>query len=111
MSNCGCMRPDCPGSGFDRVDLGTDTQNGRYGKVQGLTCIHCGSTWLRYFVTYEGFSRSGRWYRGQVSAEQASATPPEQAVEVLTSLPWHFRGGSYFDSAGERATGPLRVDL
>ncbi len=75
------------------------------------TCRACGSKWLTYFVEYEGFSRSTRWYRGLVSAEVAASVTPETAVAVLDGLDWHFAGGSYFGSSGAKRSGPIRVDL
>ncbi len=34
-------------------------------------CLHCDRLWLRYAVEYEGFSHSGRWARGLITADDA----------------------------------------
>jgi hypothetical protein len=90
---------------------GIDATNGRFGEVSVEKCIHCGTSWLRYFVEYEAFTASGRWFRGLMSEKAVALVSPELAVSVLESMPWHFRGGSYFGSTGEVASGPIRADL
>jgi hypothetical protein len=105
------MRPPFNRDDFEERDIGVDTAKGRYGDVAIETCRHCGSLWLTYFVEYEGFSRSARWYRGLISPEVAQTVTAENAVSILDGLDWHFAGGSYFDSRGMRATGPVHVDL
>lgn len=96
---------------FDATVIGVDMTNSRYGEVSVDTCKSCGTHWLTYFVEYEAFTASGRYFRGMVSPEQLPGLTAERAAEVLGSLPWHFRGGSYFRTSGECSTDPLRVDL
>jgi hypothetical protein len=96
---------------YDTVSLGIDGTKNRGGEVTVETCKACGSRWLRYFVEYEAFSQSGRWYRGLVTEEMLESLKPEQAAELLASLPWHFYGGSYFRTLGRRGSGPILVDL
>jgi len=93
------------------VSLGVDETNGRCGEVTVETCRACGNKWLRYFVEYELYSESGRWYRGLVTAESVESLKPEQAPALLSSLPWYFYGGSYFRTLGRKGSGPIRVDL
>lgn len=111
MNNCQCMTPPFSHTDFDSESIGTDETKGRYGDVSVETCKACGSKWVRYYVAYEGFTASGRWYRGLVIDDMLSSLTPENAVELLESLPWHFAGGSYFDSTGFRSEGAVRVDL
>jgi len=111
MTDCRCMTPPFNYRDFEEAPVGCDETNGRYGDVAIETCRACGSLWLTYRVTYEGFSRSGRWYRGLVSAEVAAAATPETAVAVLEGLEWYFAGGSYFGSSGAKGAGPVQVDL
>lgn len=110
-SECRCWTPPFRATDFDAEVVGVDATNLRFGEVAVDTCKHCGSKWLTYFVEYEGFTASGRYFRGLVSPEALQGLTPERAVAVLQGLDWHFRGGSYFRTQGERASGPMRVDL
>jgi hypothetical protein len=96
---------------YDSTMIGVDETNGRFGEVSVETCKACGQMWLRYFVEYEFFSESGRWYRGPVTPEMVESLKPEQAPELLASLPWRFSGGSYFRSQGQKGTGPGILDI
>jgi len=107
---CRCMDPQCRFDAFDETDIGVDKTNGRFGSVHLNRCKDCGRCWLHYQVEYEAFSRSGRWFRGLITPEQATSVTPETAVALLASLPWHFYGGSYFDSLGGKGSGPVWVD-
>lgn len=88
-----------------------DESQGRFGEVSVETCRACGRHWLRYFLEYEAFSKSGRWYRGLISEDVAHTVTPSSAVAILENLDWYFYGGSYFDTAGKKGSGPLAVDL
>lgn len=111
MSACHCMTPPFSFKDYDSQLLGVDETNGRFGEVSIETCKACGSRWLRYFVEYEAFSESGRWYRGQVTPEMVESLTPEQAPELLADLPWHFYGGSYFRTTGRKGYGSVSVDI
>ncbi len=110
MTECKCMEPTHRGP-FDSMYVGTDETHGRFGEVSIKTCKLCGNKWLYYFVEYEAFTASGRWYMGLVSEEVARTVTPETAVSVLESLEWRISGGSYFRSTGRKGAGPIRVDL
>jgi len=110
MSECRCMTPPFWYTDYDSRPLGVDETKGRCGEVTLETCKACGQMWLRYFVEYESFSESGRWYRGPVTPEMVESLRPEQAPELLAGLPWRFSGGSYFRSQGRRGSGPLFLD-
>jgi hypothetical protein len=111
MSECRCMTPPFFYLDYDSKRIGIDETNGRSGEVTVDTCKACGRMWLHYFVEYESFSESGRWYRGLVTSEMVERLTPEQAPELLASLPWRFYGGSYFRTQGREGSGPIRVDL
>lgn len=96
---------------YDTVSLGVDETNGRCGEVTVETCKTCGSVWLRYFVEYESFSESGRWYRGLVTRNLIQSLKPEEAPALLSSLPSYFYGGSYFRTLGRKGSGPVIIDL
>lgn len=105
------MTPPFNYQDYDSELLGIDETNGRSGEVTIETCKACGRMWLCYFVEYESFSQSGRWYRGLVTPEMVESLRPEQAAELLASLPWRSSGGSYFRSNGKKGSGPITVDL
>jgi len=109
--DCRCMTPPFMYWDFDAVPVGVDGTKGRGGEVTLETCKACGSLWLRYFVEYEFFSQSGRWYRGLVTPEVVESLTPERAPELLQNLPWLFSGGSYFRSTGRRSTCMVILDI
>jgi hypothetical protein len=109
--NCRCFSPPFDFRDFDAEPVGVDQTNGRFGDVSIETCKHCGTRWLRYFVEYEAFSASGRWFRGLLTPELERTLTPTAAVALLQNLPWHFYGGSYFQTTGAKGTGPIQVDL
>lgn len=108
---CRCMSPLCLYDAFLESYVGMDQTNGRHGQVFVNQCRNCGRLWLKYHVEYEGFSKSGRWYRGVIDWETAKGMTPESAVSVLDKLEWKFVGGSYFNTLGRRTSGKLSVDL
>jgi hypothetical protein len=110
-SSCKCQNPKANYLVFDKKQIGIDTKNGRYGEVSIVTCKTCGSKWLHYFVEYESFSRSGRWYRTLITQELVSQITPENAGFYLNNATLCFAGGSYFNSNGFVITGEKRLDL
>ena len=108
---CHCSEPPFNFQDYEVTDVGVDETNGRFGEVTLHRCRKCGTLWLKYLIELEAFSNSGRWYRGQITPEQAKSLTPENAATILASLEWHFYGGSYFNSTGARANGGTMVDL
>jgi hypothetical protein len=84
--------------------------DGRLAEVSLKVCHVCGRHWLRYFYEVEAFSRSGRWYLGQITAETAAGLSVEQAKTILEGLPWYFYGGSYFDGRVGKSSGPIHLN-
>ena len=109
MSECRCMTPPFHYLDFETESLGVDFTKGRHGEVTVETCKACGSMWLRYFVEWEWLSESGRWSRGPVTPEMVESLKPEQALDLLSSLPWYFYGGSYFRTTGRKGSGPMVI--
>jgi hypothetical protein len=107
---CRCYSPPFRQNDFLSTPLGIDKTNGRFGEVSVETCAHCGKTWLRYVVEYEAFTASGRWFRGPISQAEIAGLSPEEAVPFLERLSWHFKGGDYFSSSGQRCSGAVRAD-
>jgi hypothetical protein len=87
-----------------RRTLDPDITEGRYADVAILECRLCGQLWLRYFVEYESFSRSGRWGRGRIDEITASTIQPHEGPSYLAQLPSYLYGGSWFGGEeGERS--------
>jgi len=104
------MKPTFHDTDFDSEFVGVDKTNGRFGQVSIETCKTCGSKWLRYFVEYEAYTASGRWYRGLMSQKLIKSLTPATAVKTIADLPWHFYGGSYFETSGRKGVGSIFVD-
>jgi hypothetical protein len=83
----------------------------RSGDVMIVRCDVCGTLWLWYHVEYEGFTGSGRWFRGLIDEERAGAIQPEEAITYLCSLDWYLRGGSIYDGEISRDHGPVQAGL
>ncbi|MFN4364045.1 hypothetical protein [Chryseobacterium hispalense] len=106
---CACEKPTSTYTEFRSSELGIDKTNGRFTEVSIQQCKLCQRIWIRYFVEYESFSKSGRWYKGIVSKKDRPQITPENAVEYLESLDWYVYGGSYFESTGEFGQGKLDI--
>ncbi|SFB74180.1 hypothetical protein SAMN05421780_101213 [Flexibacter flexilis DSM 6793] len=110
QNRCKCFVPPPHYTDYQSHFIGTDDTNGRFAEVTHETCIHCGTIWLNYFVEFESFRKSGRYYRGIISAGELQTITPSNAVQYLESLDWFLYGGSYFDSWGTYGSGKLQVD-
>jgi hypothetical protein len=87
--------------------VGIDETDGRFADVAIFKCDACGRCWLHYFVEREGFTASGKWARGVVSAEVARTITPETASAALAALPSYLYGGSYFDGKVSHGSGAI----
>lgn len=105
---CRCMTPPFRHEDFLVTQVGVDQTNGRFGEVSVARCKHCGQRWLHYRVEYEGFEKSGRWFRGRVTAWQARRLTPETAILRLEKMKWFFYGGSYYETDGRRSAPGMR---
>lgn len=110
LSECACSQLVWNASESDSDDVGIDMTNNRYGEVRILTCKTCRQKWVEYFVEYEHYSRSGRWFRGQIADAEVTNITPENAVAYLESLEWYVRGGSFFETNGVYHSGTVRAD-
>lgn len=105
QNRCGCWSANARAMLFE---FGPVTLDDHHGEVTVLRCRECGTRWLHYFLEYEGFMRSGRWYRGFLPADQVrQVQDPVAALNYLAGLPWYFRGGSFFGGAAQRSSGFL----
>lgn len=108
---CECENPKANYLTFDSDFIGIDEKNGRYGEVSIKTCKKCGSKWLHYFVEYESFSRSGRWFRCAIDEKTVVKIEVANAENYLKNADLCFAGGSYFESNGFKNMGEIRLDL
>ncbi len=106
-AECRCQRPPFNQDDFEIRFVGLDDGGGRFAEVTLQRCWRCGQQWLHYRVEQEGFSHSGRWYRGAISSGAATRATAAEAGRLLATLPWHFYGGSYYRSSGARSDGPV----
>jgi hypothetical protein len=82
-----CMNPPFYHLDFESISLGEDVTD----KVNSTE------------VTIE----TGTWYRGLITEEMASSVRAENAIALVESLEWYFRGGSFYKSQGERCSGKI----
>jgi len=90
MAECSCITPPFYHDDYESELISIDQADGRFGEISILRCRMCGSTWLNYFIEYEGYEHSSRWYRGMVTAEQLARLIPEQVPVFFAGLPWYF---------------------
>ena len=108
---CICLDFPQPFYHYEKVKfVGRDETNGRFGEVNLRRCLHCGRLWVHYFVEYEAFRASGRYFMGLITAEDAEKLTAETAVSYLESLDWHLYGGSYFEGVGRSTSKHVYVD-
>lgn len=108
--SCHCLQAPFNFEDYEISHLGVDDSGGRYAEVTLEKCRTCGTWWLKYLIEQEWHSNSGRWYRGQISDEEAKRVTTHNAAAMLGGLEWHFYGGSYFNSRGVRADGGADVE-
>jgi hypothetical protein len=111
-SKCLCLDLPLPLYHYGKEKfIGVDETLGRFGQVTLKQCRHCRRWWLHYFVEYEAFRASGRYFMGLITPEVAETITPETAVEYLESLDWHLYGGSYFfNRTGKSTSKGIYVD-
>jgi hypothetical protein len=78
-----------------------------HGQITVLACPFCGQFWLKYFYENEGFTASGRWYLGAISADQFASLTLENTIATLEKLDWYFVGGSYFGGQISKNSGKI----
>ncbi len=110
-ASCPCSHPEANADNFIIADWGVDKTNSRFAEIRIYTCKHCGTQWLHYFVEYEAFSQSGRWYRGKITAAELTELTAEKTVDYLQGLESYIYGGSFFNTRGKYGSGTVRADL
>ena len=78
-----------------------------FGDVDIQRCKKCNRFWLHYFLEEEWHSKSGRWFRGEISEKEAEIITPETALAYLEKQSFILYGGSYFDTSGKIGNGSI----
>jgi hypothetical protein len=94
-----------PGNKVDWQDPREIGMTDRYWELSTMRCPRCGATWLRAFLEYEAFSKSGRFYRAPATEGQLAALTPEGALALIEAAPFKIAGGSRFDGQERSVTG------
>jgi hypothetical protein len=102
MDLCDCLQGVLPHTQFESRFLGTDEL---FAEVSIDHCKGCGRDWLHYLLEFEGVSRSGRWFRGEVGPE--TVVTPQAAAAVFAGMKGYFAGGSRYDGKVAWRSGPL----
>lgn len=103
LKTCECQTS--PSQNLSDVhELGLDEH---YGQITVLACPRCGQFWLKYFYENEGFTASGRWYLGAISADQFPGLTLENVILTLEKLDWYFVGGSYYGGQISKGSGKI----
>jgi hypothetical protein len=103
---CSCRHPPFRFTDYDTTELGDDSCGA---EVSLSTCKACGAIWLKYVIDEPHHHRSGRWWRVEIPAGDASAMSAATARERVERSRAGFAGGSFFDSQGHAITAPITV--
>lgn len=103
---CKCHQPPFHFGDYDTIENGDDP---RGAEVSLSTCKRCGVVWLTYLIEDPHYSRSGRWWRVEVSPERMAQVSLATAKDFIERQPSGFAGGSFFNSPGRAITGPIHV--
>ena len=104
--SCFCTRPPFRGEDYNIVEIGED---GSGAEISLSTCKCCGTIWLTYSIEWPHYSRSGRWWRVEVAAENNRSVSAATAKAFVESAAEGFVGGSFFNSRGHAITAPINV--
>ncbi|SRR5258708_3449734 len=108
-TDCACLDEQCSKNAFEITALTTFRVEGMVNSLDVGHCGECGSAWIWYSIEDEGRAGWGKWFRGLLPAGAEDGLTVDQAFSILEDLPWHFYGGSYYRTSGERSAGPVYV--
>ncbi|MFL6634284.1 MAG: hypothetical protein ACJ8HJ_18435 [Massilia sp.] len=103
---CICRHPPFRFTDYATVELGEDD---RGAEIELSTCKSCGTVWLKYLIDEPHHHRSGRWWRVEIAAADATAVSAATAREWVERSPAGFAGGSFFGSTGHAIAAPIRI--
>jgi len=103
---CNCGRPPFNYKDFRSRDVGEDD---RGATVEIQTCRSCDKQWLVYLIEEPHFTRSGRWWRIQISSKDTEELTPSSARRIIEAQQWCFVGGSFYDQEPHKKYSPISV--
>src|SRR5438045_2556636 len=108
-ADCDCWDEECGRDIFEFINIGTQHSEGISVTADLWCCRECATMWLHYTSEDDSKSGWGKWYRGLIADEQIDmdALTVEKAVDIMSRWEWHYYGGSYYRTAGERSSGPV----
>ena len=107
--DCNCLDEQCGKDSFEVKGLTAYRNEGMVNILDVCTCKECGSHWLWYSIEDEQRAGWGKWFRGLLPSGAVEGLTADEAFAILEDLTWHFYGGSYYRTAGERSPGPVYV--
>ena len=105
-SDCICLQPGAAVEWTDRADIGM-TNN--YWEVTRMRCAKCQRPWIRAFIEYEAFPRSGRFYRAPSTDAALDRVSPAAGMAIIEDAEIKIAGGSYFDGVEHVVRGHGRL--
>jgi len=105
-SVCVCLKPDEGVEWSDRADIGMTSD---YWEVTRMRCAKCHTPWIRAFIEYEAFPRSGRYYRAPTTDPALFGVTPEAALHIIETASLRIAGGSRFDGVERVISGPGKL--
>lgn len=108
-SDCGCFVETCAGGLFGKTSIWQGRMDSMAQQIACWECTECGQTWLHYSLEHETSAAWNRWFRAPLTREEAENLTCDSAMQLLRRSSWHFYGGSYYRTSGERSFGPIMV--
>jgi hypothetical protein len=105
-SNCQCHQPPFHYESFNTLSLGEDSLGA---EITIDTCKKCGQSWLKLLIEQPHHSKSGRWWRVAVSAENCKTLVVANTRAFIEQQSECFVGGSFFESTGHRVNAPIKI--
>ena len=106
IAPCACLDGEARYDVFEERSIG---QGENCSEISLRTCRTCGRRWLHLLLEFEGFTGSGRWYRGLIAPDDAVTA--ENAPARFAALPGYFAGGSHFGGRVHRRSGAIPLEL
>ncbi|WP_186138312.1 hypothetical protein [Burkholderia gladioli] len=102
--SCDCFDPSAEPQWIDRAPIGmTDDQ----WELSRMRCARCGTPWVRGYLEFEAFSRSGRHYRAPATdATLQGISGPDDALHLIVDASFRIAGGSRFGGEDFMSPGP-----
>ena len=105
--SCACHDEECGRAQFEVSPVGAKRQDGMLQTIERLKCQKCGSEWLIYSTDDESRGGWGKWFRASAPPESTEEASFDECLDFLAGVRWHFYGGSYYRTSGERTLGAV----